>query len=368
MASVQYKMVNTLFKMLRVNKMLDKEGEEFEKLLETYRIKQKKPLAVPYKKMSEFDIITKTVDNTTVYVVRKKNDKPQKAVLYLFGGGYILPPDLGDIVLCGQIAKETAAEVWFPLYPMAPEHTLSETVKSTLQVYQEILKSYEAENVRFFGTSGFFRVRNENKFPVFQFYSAVCFRNRISIPVRTLFDDNNPVFLNFVDQIIIIISIQDIQVFINRVIDDQVSTHHAASPGVVGEQIRGAVAGDIIKSDIRPGRTGERHPCARREMLIYGLLHLCDCFLQVCIRSIRRGDTFFGQYIQSFVNPFTAVLILYINHIDPALAVEKHTGFGSVIQMPGMIYDAGSFHSALSYVFHDVFQAASFIKILKVLS
>lgn len=153
MASVQYKLVNTLFKMLRVNKMLDKEGEEFEKLLETYRIKQKKPLAVPYKKMSEFDIITKTVDNTTVYVVRKKNDKPQKAVLYLFGGGYILPPDPGDIVLCGQIAKETGAEVWFPLYPMAPEHTLSETVKSTLQVYQEILKSYDAENVRFFGTS-----------------------------------------------------------------------------------------------------------------------------------------------------------------------------------------------------------------------
>ncbi len=153
MASVQYKMVNTLFKMLRVNKMLDKEGEEFEKLLETYRIRQKKPLAVPYKKMSEFDIITKTVDDTTVYVVRKKSAKPQKAVLYLFGGGYILPPDPGDIVLCGQIAKETAAEVWFPLYPMAPEHTLSETVKSTLQVYQEILKSYDAENVRFFGTS-----------------------------------------------------------------------------------------------------------------------------------------------------------------------------------------------------------------------
>lgn len=35
MASVQCKLVNTLFRMLRVNKMLDKEGEGFEKLLET---------------------------------------------------------------------------------------------------------------------------------------------------------------------------------------------------------------------------------------------------------------------------------------------------------------------------------------------
>ena len=153
MASIQYKLVNTLFKVLRVNKMLDKEGPEFEKLLETYRIKQKKPLAVPYKKMGSFDIITKTVEGTTVYVVRKKGAVPQKAVLYLFGGGYILPPDPGDIVLCGQIAEETNAEVWFPMYPMAPEHTLAETVRSTLRVYQEMLKLYASENVRFFGTS-----------------------------------------------------------------------------------------------------------------------------------------------------------------------------------------------------------------------
>lgn len=153
MASIQYKLVNTLFRVLRVNKMLDKEGPEFEKLLETYRIKQKKPLSVPYKKMSDFDISTKTVEGTTVYVVRKKGAMPQKAVLYLFGGGYILPPDPGDIVLCGQIAKQTDAEVWFSMYPMAPEHTLAETVRSTLQVYQEILKSYASENVRFFGTS-----------------------------------------------------------------------------------------------------------------------------------------------------------------------------------------------------------------------
>ena len=43
MSSIQYKLVNALFKMLRVNKMLDKEGPEFEKLLETYQVKQKKP-------------------------------------------------------------------------------------------------------------------------------------------------------------------------------------------------------------------------------------------------------------------------------------------------------------------------------------
>ena len=153
MPSLQYKLVNTLFRLLRVNKMLDKECPAFEKLLETYQEKQKKPLKIPYKKMPEHDILTKSIGGTTVYVVRRKGTKPERAVLYLFGGGYILPPDPGDIVLCGQIAKEVNAEVWFPLYPMAPEHRLAETVQSTLTVYLEILKSYDAKNVRFFGTS-----------------------------------------------------------------------------------------------------------------------------------------------------------------------------------------------------------------------
>ena len=154
MPSFQYKMVYTLFKVIGVNKMLDKEGAQFKKLLESYKEKQKKPLAIPHGKMQErFQLRLKIIDGTSCYVVRKKDSNPDKAVLYLFGGGYILPPDPGDIVLCGQIAENCNAEVWFPLYPMAPEHRLVETLQSTLKVFQEMLQSYPAENVRFFGTS-----------------------------------------------------------------------------------------------------------------------------------------------------------------------------------------------------------------------
>ena len=76
MPSIQYKMINTLFRMLRVNKMLYKEGPAFDKLLENYREKQKKPLAIPYKKMAGYNILTKTVNQTTVYVIRKKGTLP----------------------------------------------------------------------------------------------------------------------------------------------------------------------------------------------------------------------------------------------------------------------------------------------------
>ena len=152
--SVQYKVVKALFSVLGVNKMLDKKGENFDKLLAKYSKLQKKPLKVPFEKMRpEFDVETKLIDGTTCYVVRVSGTKPQRAVLYLFGGGYILPPDPGDIILCGQIARNCDAEVWFPLYPMAPDHKLVETVQNTLKVYQEILNGFPAEQVRFFGTS-----------------------------------------------------------------------------------------------------------------------------------------------------------------------------------------------------------------------
>ena len=153
MPSIQAKMISALFKLIGVNKMLDKQGEDFEKLLVNYREKQKKPLKIPYKKMGDFDIDTRDIEGTTCYVVKEKEGTPKMAVLYLFGGGYILPPDPGDIILCGQIAKNCNAEVWFPLYPMAPEHRLVETLQSTLKVYREILKKYDAVDVRFFGTS-----------------------------------------------------------------------------------------------------------------------------------------------------------------------------------------------------------------------
>lgn len=71
MPSIQYRMVEGLFKIIGVNKMLAKEGEAWEKLLKDYSAKQKKPLKVPYSKLKdEFEIAEKK-----------------------FGGGYILPPD-----------------------------------------------------------------------------------------------------------------------------------------------------------------------------------------------------------------------------------------------------------------------------------
>lgn len=152
MASIQARLIQRIFKAVGVNKMLAKQGEDFDKLLKKYEKKQS--VKVPYDKMSKFyDFEERTIGGVQCYITKRKGSIPKKAVLYLFGGGYILPADPGDFVLGGQMADNAGVEVWFPLYPMAPRHRLIETVRSTLSVYREMLKTYESDDIRFFGTS-----------------------------------------------------------------------------------------------------------------------------------------------------------------------------------------------------------------------
>ena len=53
MPSFRYKLLETMFGALGVNKMLDKQGADFEKLLADYSRKQKTPLKIPYKKLEK---------------------------------------------------------------------------------------------------------------------------------------------------------------------------------------------------------------------------------------------------------------------------------------------------------------------------
>ena len=47
MPSIQAKMISGLFKLIGVNRMLDRQGADFEKLLESYKEKQKKAIKDP---------------------------------------------------------------------------------------------------------------------------------------------------------------------------------------------------------------------------------------------------------------------------------------------------------------------------------
>lgn len=153
MPSVRYKLISGMFKALGVNKMLDKKGAELEKLMQSY-VKKQNSIKVPAEKISKnYDFEKKEVGGFDCYVTRQKGSTSKKALMYIFGGGYILPCDPGDFVLAGQFADNTQREVWFPIYPLAPRYKTVDAVKCVIEVYKKMLETHAPEDIEFFGTS-----------------------------------------------------------------------------------------------------------------------------------------------------------------------------------------------------------------------
>lgn len=153
MPSIRYKAIRAMFRVIGVQKMLRKSGKDFHEMLVSYIPKQDN-IKIPVNKMQKnYDFEKSIVDGTDCYRTKRKGTTPQKALLYLFGGGYFLPCDPGDFTFCGQFADATGRDVWFPLYPLAPRYKLINSVKSVLAVYCEMLKIYAPEDICLFGTS-----------------------------------------------------------------------------------------------------------------------------------------------------------------------------------------------------------------------
>lgn len=85
--------------------------------------------------------------------IQSRREKSKKAILILYGGGYILAPMKNDLKLATDIAKRTASDVWFPYYPLCNEHGIRTTFEMAYEVYRHMLQSYPAQNISFVGWS-----------------------------------------------------------------------------------------------------------------------------------------------------------------------------------------------------------------------
>lgn len=152
MVSFLYSTCDAALHVFQMKWILGKEGEAFDKMVKKFSNRQniKGPSAKLRKK---YDYQRKMIGDQPCYIVNAKENKAEKAVLLFFGGGYFMPPDQGDFALAGEITESTGAEVYLPIYPLAPKYNLIDTVKSVTDVYQEMLRYYGAEKIVFMGNS-----------------------------------------------------------------------------------------------------------------------------------------------------------------------------------------------------------------------
>ena len=78
--------------------------------------------------------------------------KTQK-ILYLHGGGWVMNSGLAQFAFAEYLARETGAEIWFPEYPIIPEHNGKEALDMSMALYRDMLKECPGEAIALGGDS-----------------------------------------------------------------------------------------------------------------------------------------------------------------------------------------------------------------------
>ena len=151
MASLRYKLFSSVVKLSNIKKKLSLIGIEFDRFVE--KMQAKAQLKLPEGLHKGMRSSVKEISGIQCSVIRPEGTYPDKAVIYLFGGGFIMPPDKNDLDYCIDISKNTGAEVWMPVYPLAPGARIDEIIEKTLSVYKKVLEAYPSDKVWFYGQS-----------------------------------------------------------------------------------------------------------------------------------------------------------------------------------------------------------------------
>ncbi|MBR5683907.1 MAG: alpha/beta hydrolase fold domain-containing protein [Ruminococcus sp.] len=119
------------------------------------KLKKKLPQnsAPPKSVKAKMDIKKRRVKGGLYYIVRDKNNRSNKKVLFIHGGGFFLEALPLHWRLCQRLARDTGCEIIFPEYPMVPESNAKECHIMLMEVYRELMKNSRPEDVTIIGDS-----------------------------------------------------------------------------------------------------------------------------------------------------------------------------------------------------------------------
>ena len=148
--NVLYKALRMCFKALNLKKLLT--GTKEEVLARAAKRNARNPFVLPVDKNAHYTDHP-ILDQYHCLEIDMEDQRKEKAILFVFGGGMILGSDKGDIGLSRKIAGKTEADVWFPYYPMCHEHDILENVQMVFACYRKMLETYSPKNIVFLGFS-----------------------------------------------------------------------------------------------------------------------------------------------------------------------------------------------------------------------
>ena len=84
-------------------------------------------------------VTEESINGSRVYTL-SPSETPDYIILYLHGGAYVNDANANYFKMCDKYAQALNAEVIFPIYPLAPNHTWDETFAILTELYMSKLK------------------------------------------------------------------------------------------------------------------------------------------------------------------------------------------------------------------------------------
>ncbi|NNC37972.1 MAG: alpha/beta hydrolase [Acidimicrobiales bacterium] len=152
MVSIRAALVNRLLFLTGVKTFLSNPDKVDDNIVKLRRKGPDLPRA-RYRKI--FNVTETEQDGIRVFTVapRDPDQNIKKHVLYLHGGGYLMPIAWAHWNFIGRLVMATGRSVTVPLYPLAPEHIFSETLPAMQTVFHRIAEKYGTENIAVMGDS-----------------------------------------------------------------------------------------------------------------------------------------------------------------------------------------------------------------------
>jgi len=85
--------------------------------------------------------------------MQKKKTPSERALMYLFGGGFIRGCDKSAVNHAKGLGERSGRDIWLPYYPLCTDYCITETYAMVYQTYKEMLKVYKPENIAIAGFS-----------------------------------------------------------------------------------------------------------------------------------------------------------------------------------------------------------------------
>ncbi|WP_418463619.1 alpha/beta hydrolase [Frisingicoccus sp.] len=76
-----------------------------------------------------------------------------RKILYFHGGGWVMNSGVAQFAFAEYLARETGAEIWFPEYPIVPEHNGEEALEMGMALYRQMLKECPGDAIAMGGDS-----------------------------------------------------------------------------------------------------------------------------------------------------------------------------------------------------------------------